>query len=177
MLRKDLGKERQKKAGAVFSEEDRIDTEYRYWSFMEAHPAHNSLSGEVKMEAMDILTWDWTERSVSSRRAVLDPFTEEECQEFMTLIRTFGDDIDDHGIQTRIVSKVFRRVAHWRQTCFRPNKPLPTDVGSNQSPLPILITTRQPFKWVIINFIVSCLFLQSRTTKGRIFHWARTKEI
>ena len=87
------------------------------------------------------------------------------------------DDRDDHGIQTRIVSRVLLRVgqstllenffilahylsnalAHWRQTYFRPNKPLPTNVGSNQSGLPV--TPRQPFKWAIIDFVVSCLFL------------------
>ena len=36
------------------------DAEYRYWSFMEAHPAHNSLPAKAKMEAMDVLTWSWT---------------------------------------------------------------------------------------------------------------------
>ena len=114
----------------------------------------------------------------------------------MTLIRSFGgayqtsfffttniliyemtDDHDDHGIQTRIVSRVLLRVgqstllkklffnlahyyqcsAHWRQTYFRPNKPLPTNVGSNQSRLPI--APRKPFKWAIVDFFVSCLFL------------------
>jgi hypothetical protein len=34
---------------------------------------------------------------------------------------------------------------------------LPTKVGSNQSRLPI--APRQPFKWAIINIVVSCLFL------------------
>ena len=48
-------------------------------------------------------------------------------------------------------------LVHWRQTYFRPNKPLPTNVGSNQSRLPI--APRQPFKWVIIDFFISCLFL------------------
>ena len=48
-------------------------------------------------------------------------------------------------------------LAHWRQTYFRPNKPLPTNVGSNQSCLPM--APRQPFKWVIIDFVISCLFL------------------
>ena len=33
-----------------------LDAKYRYWSFMEAHPAHNSLPAKVKMEAMDVLT-------------------------------------------------------------------------------------------------------------------------
>ena len=49
-------------------------------------------------------------------------------------------------------------LAHWCQTYFRPNKPLPTNVGSNQSGLPV--TPCQPFKWTLINFVVSCLFLR-----------------
>ena len=42
--------------------------------------------------------------------------------------------------------------AHWRQTYFRPNKPLPTNVGSNQSRL--FIAPLQPLKcqWAIIRF-------------------------
>ena len=89
-----------------------LDTEYRYWSFMEAHPAHNSLPAKAKMEAMDVLTWAWTgnngllsthsrplysslslffpiERLLPSNCAVPAPFTQEECQELMTLIRSF----------------------------------------------------------------------------------------
>ena len=87
-----------------------LDTEFRYWSFMEAHPAHNSLPAKAKLEAMDVLTWAWTgnrfffylfaplcslffssiERLLPSHRAVPAPFTQEECQELMTLIRSFG---------------------------------------------------------------------------------------
>ena len=37
-----------------------LDTEYRYWSFMEAHSAHSSLPAKAKMEAMDALTSAWT---------------------------------------------------------------------------------------------------------------------
>ena len=48
-------------------------------------------------------------------------------------------------------------LAHWRQTYFRSNKPLPTNVGSNQSGLSV--TPRQPFKWASIEFVVSCVFL------------------
>jgi hypothetical protein len=156
--RKGSGKGKATKGGAVLSEEDQLDTEYRYWSFMEAHPAHNSLPVKAKTEAMDVLTWAWTERLLPSHRAIPAPFTQEECQELMTLIRSFGDDHDDdHGIQTRIVSRVLLRVAHWRQSYFRPNKPLPTNVGSNLSRLPI--TPRRPFRRVIIDFVVSCLFL------------------
>ena len=130
---KGSGKGKAKKGGAVFSEEDRefllyfllmmcllnrvffiyleLDTEYRYWSFMEAHPAHNALPAKAKIEAMDVLTWAWTgnngfylptsatfthffflfiERLLPSHRAIPAPFTQEECQELMTLIRSFG---------------------------------------------------------------------------------------
>jgi hypothetical protein len=31
--------------------------EYRYWSFIEAHPAHTSLPGNARVEAMDALSW------------------------------------------------------------------------------------------------------------------------
>jgi hypothetical protein len=37
-----------------------LDTKYRYWSFMEAHPAHKSLPAKAKMEAMDVLMSAWT---------------------------------------------------------------------------------------------------------------------
>ena len=56
-----------------------------------------------------------------------------------------------------LTTTIYHAKAHWRQTYFRPNKPLPINAGSNHSRLPI--TPRQPFKRTIINFIVSCLFL------------------
>ena len=34
--------------------------EFRYWSFMEAHPAHTALPVKARSEAMDVLTWAWT---------------------------------------------------------------------------------------------------------------------
>ena len=34
-----------------------LDMEYRYWTFMESHPAHASLPENASTEAMDTLTW------------------------------------------------------------------------------------------------------------------------
>jgi hypothetical protein len=31
--------------------------EYRYWLFMESHPAHSSLPPSARMDAMDALSW------------------------------------------------------------------------------------------------------------------------
>ncbi|KAF8165963.1 hypothetical protein B0H34DRAFT_648053 [Crassisporium funariophilum] len=132
--------------------------EYRYWSFMEAHPAHNALPVKAKSEAMDVLTWAWTDRLLPSHRAIPAPFTQEECQELMALLRSFNDDHhDDHGIQTRIVSRILLRVALWRQTYFRPNKPLPTDIASTSSSLPV--APRRPFGRAALDILLSCLFL------------------
>ena len=77
---------------------------------MEAHPAHSSLPEKAKMEAMDVLTSAWTgsgsicilmplcssfhssfiERLLPSHLVVPAPFTQEESQELMTIIRSFG---------------------------------------------------------------------------------------
>ena len=37
-----------------------LDLEFRFWSFMEAHPAHNALPHKARVEALDVLTWAWT---------------------------------------------------------------------------------------------------------------------
>ena len=67
---KGSGKGKAKEGGAVFSEEDRelfllmmcllMNCEYKYWSFMEAYPAHSFPPVKAKIEAMDVLTWAWT---------------------------------------------------------------------------------------------------------------------
>ena len=75
------------------------------------------------------------ERLLPTHRAVPAPFTQEECQELMTLIRSFGgayqtsfcnrytyettDDHDDHGTQTRIISRVLLRVG--QSILFKPS--------------------------------------------------------
>lgn len=143
--------------GKKVVEEDQLDMEFRYWSFMEAHPAHTALPAKARSEAMDVLTWAWTDRLLPSHRAIPSPFSQDECQELMTLLRSFNTDKhDDLGIQTRIVSRILLRVARWRQTYFRPNKPLPKDVSGGRLQLP---TRSRPFRRVILDFVVSCICL------------------
>ena len=85
MLGKDLENERQRKKVPSFLKKivsfcffsylqyitewgflKELDTEYRFWSFMEAHPAHNFLPAKAKIEAMDGLMWAWTGKSFFS---------------------------------------------------------------------------------------------------------------
>ncbi|KAF8076962.1 hypothetical protein FPV67DRAFT_1715819 [Lyophyllum atratum] len=138
--------------------DDQLDIEYRYWSFMEGHPAHTALPPNARVEATDVLTWAWTDRLLPSHRSVPAPFTQEECQELMSLLRSFEQ--NEGGLQTvvhtRIVSRILLRVAHWRQQHFRPNKPLPTDVGQRDVSLP---KHRRPLHRALTDFLISCLCL------------------
>ncbi|KAF9030240.1 hypothetical protein BDZ89DRAFT_1091654 [Hymenopellis radicata] len=113
--------------------------EYRYWSFMESHPAHETIPAHVQGGGNGCLDMG-VDRS----------FSQDECQELMTLIRSFGG-----VIQTRIIARILLRVLHWRQMNFRPNKPLPK-VSSNTPPLP---ARRNPIRKVMVDFFISCLCL------------------
>ena len=67
-----------------------LDLEYRYWAFMEAHPAHLPMSQKAKAEALDVLTWALTDQLLPSHRAIPAPFTQEECQELRTILASFN---------------------------------------------------------------------------------------
>ena len=81
--------------------------EYQYWSFMMTHPAHTLLPSESVTEAIDVLTWSYTgpfpflifilsfiflssDRLLPSTHPSLPPFSQEECQELLTLLRSFN---------------------------------------------------------------------------------------
>lgn len=159
---KGKGKEKKKKgpAGNGEGEEDQLDMEYRYWSFMEAHPSHTNLDEKAKGEALDVLSWALTDRILPSHRAIPAPFSQEECQELMTLLKSFESDNDDHGIQTRVISRVLLRVAIWRQVYFRPSKPLPKDVRPIPYRVPGAAARRgRPFSRMVFDFVVGAMCL------------------
>ncbi|KAJ7455133.1 hypothetical protein FB451DRAFT_1099447 [Mycena latifolia] len=135
--------------------------EYRYWAFMESHPAHAALPFAARREAMDVLTWAWTDRLLPPQQLPLPPpFTQSECQELLGLLRSFDMPQTDGGIQsivlTRIVARVLLRVAHWRQHHFRPHKPLPVESSGKRN----LHRAHSPgFIRTAAEVLVSCLLL------------------
>jgi hypothetical protein len=82
--------------------------EFQYWSFMMSHPAHALLPSESVSEAIDVLTWSYTgmlipafssvspfirlasDRLLPSPHPSLPPFSQEECQELLILLRSFS---------------------------------------------------------------------------------------
>ncbi|KAF8870783.1 hypothetical protein BD779DRAFT_509907 [Infundibulicybe gibba] len=115
--------------------DDRLDTKYRYWSFMESHPAHTSLPLDAHQDAIDALNWASTDGLLLSHRSIPAPFTREECQSLTTFLRS----VDQRGetpLRTRTISKILLRIVSWRQSHFRPDKPLPVD-ADREGPLPV----------------------------------------
>ncbi|TFY80046.1 hypothetical protein EWM64_g3967 [Hericium alpestre] len=99
--------------------EDLLEAEARYWTFIESHPAHAPLPPTAVAEAMDILTWSYTDRLLPSSSSSTTPFTQEECQELTNLLRSL-DGSANHSptpsvIRTRIVAKILLRITAWRQ--------------------------------------------------------------
>ncbi|KAJ7627144.1 hypothetical protein FB45DRAFT_979657 [Roridomyces roridus] len=113
--------------------------EYRYWAFMESHPAHAALPFDAKREAMDVLSWSWTDRLLAPQEQPLHPpFSQAECQELLGLLRSFGDlPQPDTGIQGIVVT------LQWRQHNFRSHKPLPLDVVGKRRSLGFFRATGQ----------------------------------
>ncbi|KAI0658603.1 hypothetical protein C8Q70DRAFT_917273 [Cubamyces menziesii] len=137
-----------------FSEDDKLDMEYRYWGYLEGHPAHAPLSSETHTEAMDALKWSYTDCLLPTVRPAPPPFAPQECQELMNLLRSFDSSSRNAVIvQTRVVSRVLLRVAQWRQINYRPDKPLPRDAIKGAP------ETRIPFRRAALDFLVGCLCL------------------
>ena len=63
-----------------------LDDEYRYWSYVEMHPAHVVLTPTSRQEAADALHWSYTDRLLSHPQPVQPPFSQDECQELIRLL-------------------------------------------------------------------------------------------
>ncbi|KAF8870784.1 hypothetical protein BD779DRAFT_509943 [Infundibulicybe gibba] len=99
---------------------------------MEAHPAHTSLPPNAHQDAIDALDWASTSGLIHSHpsRPAPTPFTPEECQNFTTLLQSICKR-GETPLRTHTISKILLRVVCWRQSHFRPDKPLPVDASRN----------------------------------------------
>ncbi|KAI0337961.1 hypothetical protein BDW22DRAFT_1338908 [Trametopsis cervina] len=136
------------------SDDDRVNMEYRYWTYVESHPAHEPLPANAHAEALDALTWCYTDCLLPSERTIPPAFSPQECQELMTLLRSDAAP-NNAVVRTRIVARVLLRQAQWRQHYFRPTKPLPNEF--NKGPIPS--TRRVPFRRAFADVIMSILCL------------------
>ncbi|KAH7887288.1 hypothetical protein F5I97DRAFT_812378 [Phlebopus sp. FC_14] len=132
-------------------EDDRLDDEYRYWSFVETHPAHIALAPSARQEAADALHWSYTDRLLAHPQPVPPPFSQEECQELLRLLNESGNPMTSG--YTRMIARILLRVAHWRQVHFRPHKPLPRDVSYPRQ------TRSTPIMRTVVEILIGILCL------------------
>ncbi|KAI9512451.1 hypothetical protein F5148DRAFT_1279786 [Russula earlei] len=69
---------------------DKMESEYQYWLFMGSHPLHALLPSESVAKAIDVLTWFYTSPLILSSHNSASPFSQEECQELLTQLRSFS---------------------------------------------------------------------------------------
>ncbi|KAG8957402.1 hypothetical protein FRC05_010069, partial [Tulasnella sp. 425] len=96
-----------------------LDSTLRYWDFIETHPAHTGLPAGSSEEAMEALSWcytDWLLHPHPDPRR--QPFSIEECRELLTLLKTL--EAQSIGpLQTHITAKIHARLAKHRQALNR----------------------------------------------------------
>ncbi|PCH40711.1 hypothetical protein WOLCODRAFT_136952 [Wolfiporia cocos MD-104 SS10] len=139
------------------TDDDRLDMEYRYWAFLEAHPSHAPLMPEARNDALEALTWAYTDCVLPASRndSPTPPFAPQECQELMTLLRSIDGGEMTPLVQTRIIARVRLRVAEWKQHYYRPNRALPQD-ATKEMRRP---RRRGAFLRLIAEILVSCICL------------------
>jgi hypothetical protein len=81
-----------------------LDAEYRYWSFVDTHPAHITLPSGVTTEATDILSWSHSGQVLPGASAA-PPFSTEECQELKGLLNSHPEGL----VRTRVLARIMLR--------------------------------------------------------------------
>ncbi|KAI5998413.1 hypothetical protein F5J12DRAFT_784984 [Pisolithus orientalis] len=137
--------------GGVLGEDDCLDDEYRYWSYVETHPAHVVLSQGSWQEAVDILHWSYTDWLLTHPQPIQLPFSQEECQEPLRLLNDLSQ--QSTLLSTCMVPHVLLHTTHWCQVNFRPHKPLPQDIIATH-------TSRQtPMLCMVVKILIGILCL------------------
>ncbi|KAI9512436.1 hypothetical protein F5148DRAFT_902127 [Russula earlei] len=96
---------------------DKIESEYQYWLFMGCHPLHTPLPPGSIDKAINALAWFYASPLKLSSHHRPSPFSQEECQELLTQLRSFSH-TPTHSVslvRTLVVSTTLGRIVAWRQ--------------------------------------------------------------
>ncbi|CAE6422416.1 unnamed protein product [Rhizoctonia solani] len=100
-----------------------LEMERRYWAYVETHPAHADVNPRATQEAIELLTWHYTDRFLAEKKRgekevihVKPPFTPEESQEVLEFLKSVTSDYSHANVvlKTRTVARVHVRTAEWR---------------------------------------------------------------
>lgn len=122
-----------------------MDMEYRYWSYIEAHPAHLKLPESAVREARDALSWTYTgtltllsgfvylrlhqpDVLLPSSRPAPPPFTQAECQELTSLLAAHPAGV----VHTRVIARIHLRMG--MSLCLNPQYSSSNSCNSSMAP-------------------------------------------
>ncbi|KAF8595402.1 hypothetical protein BDV93DRAFT_105280 [Ceratobasidium sp. AG-I] len=101
-----------------------LEMERRYWAYVETHPAHADVNLRAVQEAIELLTWHYTDRLLAEKKPsgekeyvhVKPPFTPEESHEVLEFLKSLSADYSHSNavLKTRTVARVHVRTAEWR---------------------------------------------------------------
>lgn len=135
--------------GDGFDDGDEFDSTLRYWDFIMSHPAHTGLPAGSSEEAMEALSWcytDWLLHPHADPRR--QPFSIEECRELLTLLKTL--EAQSIGpLQTHIAAKIHVRLSKHRQAL---NRVLESEVAQN--PASTYKASKDPFGNIFVKIFV-----------------------
>ncbi|KAF8528644.1 hypothetical protein JB92DRAFT_2863754 [Gautieria morchelliformis] len=143
------------------SDQDRLDLENRYWQYMSTHPAHASLPQSAYEEALEVLTWCYSDQvlRIPQPVAIPSPFTQKECVDLLELLRnlTALNSSPNQIVRTRLIAQILLRYTEWRQKYVAKSPP---EKLTSLSGRPMeAVEHAIPFQRTILHFVkaVVCL--------------------
>ncbi|KAG9105308.1 hypothetical protein FRC07_009400, partial [Ceratobasidium sp. 392] len=100
-----------------------LEMEKRYWAYVETHPAHADVNPRAVQEAIELLTWHYTDRLLAEKKRgekeaiyVKPPFTPEESHEVLEFLKSLSKEYSHANaiLKARTVARVHLRTAEWR---------------------------------------------------------------
>lgn len=92
-----------------------LDDEYRYWAFIEMHPAHipRVIVEGARKDAIDVLHWSYTDRLLTHPNLppTPPPFSQDECIELLKLLN--GESPDLFGFDSCLTVSFRLESSHW----------------------------------------------------------------
>ncbi|KIJ57276.1 hypothetical protein M422DRAFT_40759 [Sphaerobolus stellatus SS14] len=156
-------------------DEDRLDMESRYWQYMSTHPAHVTLPQAAYDEALEVLTWSYTDRvlKLSEPLPMPLPFTRKECEDILMLLRNIAvssTPTTSQVVRTRLIAQVLLRYTEWRQKYLpKPNTNFEQSEKRTENTKKAL-----PFRRTIMRFIKIIVLLGIPYLFERGFQQQRT---
>ncbi|KAJ6629122.1 hypothetical protein B0H10DRAFT_1987987 [Mycena sp. CBHHK59/15] len=87
-----------------------------YWNFLWNHPSHAQIPFRAMADAVDALTWYYTDNLISGHRSVV-PFSKSECEDLGRVLKDLSDPIyDSSPAKTFFISWFLREVCSFRDS-------------------------------------------------------------